>query len=209
MPKVKPNLGQIGRQLLDEHKTSLAAAEALAKQIAADGDLRLALALDFIKRFEAKPKKETASRRRVGPHRSNHGRRSGGVPTTAQKVGAVRAQKLYAETIFDRKLRGGRKLGDVHVHELRAIAESSALTAVSFLQRGYDDAVEVFACTMLTKHCVASDPFAKVRDVIKASIATSIFDKAKIKAAEMLRDGGAKIARELIAAAQQQELSPP
>jgi hypothetical protein len=206
MPKAKPDLAKIGRALLDQHGAALPAAEALAKQLAGDADLRLAFALEFIKRLEAKPKKETQSRRRVGPHRT--GRRGSGMPTTTQKAGAVRAQKVYAEAIFDQKLRGGRKLGDVHVHELRAIAESSASTAVSFLQRGYDDAVEVFACTMLTKHCVASDPFAKVRDVIKPSIAASIFDKAKIKAAELLREGGTKIARELIAAAQQQEISP-
>ena len=206
---MKPELRKAATELLDEHKTIAAAAEALSAKLARDNALRLAAAayilaeVNMPKTATAKEKrgKEIHSRRRPGPHR-----RPAKMPTRAQKTGAIRAEQTYVETIFDRKLRGGRKLGDVPVHELRAIAEASAETAVSFLTRGYEDAVEVIACTMLSKFCVASDPFARIRDVIKPAVVSKIFDQAKIKAAEELRDGSAKLAKNLIAIAQQQEL---
>ena len=53
-------------------------------------------------------------------------------------------------------------------------------------------------------------PFAKVtRASSKPSIAAKILDAAKVTAAEVLRDGSAKIAADLIAAAQRQETTAP
>ena len=210
---MKPELKKAAAELLDEHKTIAAAADALSAKLARDNALRLAAAFFILAEVNlparpltangsrAERGKELQSRRRPGPHR-----RPAKMPTRAQKTGAIRAEQTYVETIFDRKLRGGRKLGDVRLHELRAIAESSAQNAVSFLTRGYEDAVEVIACTMLSKYCVASDPLARIRDVIKPTVASKIFDQAKIKAAEELRDGSDKLAKNLIALAQAQEL---
>jgi hypothetical protein len=183
-------------------RTFTAAVKALADLLATDAKLRDAIADDYLARLRAKraPAPKPHSRRRVGPHRSP-------LPTKAQKAGALAAEKTYATAIFDRQIRGGRRLGDVRIHELRAVAEQAATTAVSFLQRGYDDAVETFLCVMLSKHCVAAEPFTTVEQAIKPSVATAILDKAKVRAAEMLRDGGAKMARELVAAAQIQDLS--
>jgi hypothetical protein len=48
---------------------------------------------------------------------------------------------------------------------------------------------------------VAADPFAKVSDVIPAKVAVEAFEDAKLKAAEVIRDGSAKIAHDLIASA--------
>ena len=87
------------------------------------------------------------------------------------------------------------------MHELRAIAESQARTAGDFLQRGYDDAVEAIACIALSEYCVAADPFAKVAEVIPAKVAAKAFEDAKLKAAEVIRDGSAKVAHDLIATA--------
>jgi hypothetical protein len=196
------NLKAVVRKLLEEHKTAASATAALADQISKDAELRRAAAAAIIRQHseaKLKGKREVHSRRRPGPHRKP-------TPTRAQKLGALKAEKTYVETVFDRKMRGGRKLGEIRVHELRAIAEASASTATSFLQRGYEDAVETFACVALSNYCVTSDPFAKVRDVIKPSVATTIFEKAKISAAESLRDGSGRLAKELLAAAQKQEL---
>jgi hypothetical protein len=109
--------------------------------------------------------------------------------------------KLASAEIFNRRIRGVGRLGNIHVHELRAIAESQASTAASFLQRGYDDAVEAILCITLTQHCVAADPFAKVVDVIPDKIAEQALENAKLKAAEVIRDGSAKVAHDLIAIA--------
>jgi hypothetical protein len=201
--KPKLNLKSVVRELLEKHTTHAAATGALADLLAADEDLRRLVAVVVMRQFSDTKivrKKETHSRRRPGPHRSP-------LPSKAQKAGALRAEKNFTEMIFDRKLRGGRKLGEIRVHELRAIAESSAETATSFLQRGFDDAVETFWCIGLSHHCVSSDPFAKVSDVIKPSVASSIFEKARISAAQSLRDSSGRLARELISQAQQQGIS--
>jgi hypothetical protein len=188
--------------LLQEHKGSTkAAAAAFADLIAKNATLRAAVARDVVERIAKMSKsKNVHSRRRVGPHR-----RHAKTPSKAQKAGALRAEQTFAEAIFERKLRGGVVLGNVRVHELRAIAEKTATTATSFLARGYDDAVEVIGLTMLSKHCVASDPFALLRDVIKPSVVPNTFERARIKAAEMIRDSSAKIARDLLAAGGQIE----
>lgn len=200
-------LRTVTKELLEQHASVKAAATALATMLGADAGLRSEIALAYLTRSrpgrrKKKPgEREVHSRRRVGPHRRSP------LPSEAQKTGALAAEKAYAADVFNRKMRGGRQLGEIRIHELRAIAESSASMATSFLQRGYDDAVETLLCVMLSKHCISSDPFAPVKDVIKASVATAMLTKAKIKAAELLRDHGAKVARELVAAAHQQELS--
>jgi hypothetical protein len=200
-------LRSIAQKLLDQLKTAAKAAEPLAKLLADDADLRQEIALDYLMRLPPKRPSELRSRRREGPHRRS------GMPTAAQKLAAVRVEKaVAAESIFNMKLRGAGPLGDVHIHELRAIAEKSAHIGASFLQRGFIDVVEMFLCLMLTKHCVSSDPFARVRDVIKPKVADEIYTRAKLSAAEALRDRSAQIAKDLIAAAQRgdepREISP-
>ena len=206
MPTKATDLHALAQTLLSDHKSIAAAADALATRLAKEAGLRRDIAFDFLSRHReaAKSKPGPRSRTRAGPHRH----RQLGTPTAEQKIGALQAERVLIDTIFDRKLRGGKKLGDIRVHELRATAESSASTATSFLQRGYEDAVETFACVLLSKHCVASDPFAKVRDVIKPKVASEIFVQAQADAAKALADSSGRLAQELIAAAQQAELQP-
>ena len=139
------------------------AARALDLQLAGKTDLRVALAMDYLSRLTAsarpsspasvltpksaspipgmraaaeepaapKAAKEIGARRRGGPHR-----RGTGMPTAAQKAGALRAASDTASGIFDRKLRGGRRLRSIKIHELRAIVFESGIAAGSFLKRG-------------------------------------------------------------------------
>jgi hypothetical protein len=174
----------------------------------ANRPLLIVLVADFLTRLpssattqsraQAAAPPKPIGRRRQGKHRRTA---AIGTPSVRAKAGAVAAMKLASAEIFNRKIRGVGRLGNIHVHELRAIAESQAATAASFLQRGYDDAVEAIACITLTQHCVAADPFAKVVDVIPEKVAIKAFNDAKIKAAEVIRDGSAKVAHDLIAAA--------
>ena len=198
----RPNPATTAKELLATHKTIDAAAPPLAELIGTNADLRLAFAFDYLKRIAPAPQ---ASRRRQGPHKVP--RRSSKSPTAIQKAGALRAERQFTHQIFARKLRGGRTLGDVRVHELRAIAESSAATATSFLTRGYDDAVESIACVMLANHCVSADPFALVKDTIKTTTVVSIFERAQVKAAEAIRDSSAKMASDLLAIGKTQDLA--
>jgi hypothetical protein len=167
--------------------------------------LLVALCVDYLSRLPSAPKAAPTAKQKppkpIGRRRQGKHRRPVGTPTPQQKAGAVAAGKAVAHEIFVRRIRGAGLLGNIRIHELRAIAESQASTAASFLQRGYDDAVEAIACITLSGHCVAADPFAKVADVIPANVAVEAFEDAKLKAAEVIRDGSAKVAHDLIAAA--------
>jgi hypothetical protein len=149
------------------------------------------------------PKREAAkphARRRAGPHRRRQKRAL--MPSHEQKAGALLARAHVADQdVFDHKLRGGKKLGDIKVHELANIVEASANTAVQMLNRGYEDIVDTLLCAALGDHCVAADPFGLVKDTIKKTEATKILAQAKIRAAEVLRDKSALLAKELIALA--------
>jgi len=180
--------------------------------------LLIALAADYLDRLPLKTETpETAEaptlspkpskspkpigRRREGPHR----RVKLGTPSAAQKAGTVKAGTVIRHEIFERRIRGAGRLGDIHIHELRAIAESQASTATSFLQRGYDDAVESILLLMLNDHCVASEPFTKVRDAVPPNVVEAKLKAAKIKAAEVIRDGSIRVAHDLIASAHKAE----
>lgn len=177
--------------------------------------LLIALAADYLVRLSStdvapeeataptktKPKREPTSRRREGPHR----RIKLGTPTAAQKAGTVAAGKVIKHEIFERRIRGAGRLGDIHIHELRAIAESQASTATSFLQRGYDDAVESILLLMLNDHCVTAEPFVKVRDAVPPGVAETKLKAAKLKAAEVIRDGSIRVAHDLLASAHKAE----
>jgi hypothetical protein len=163
--------------------------------------LLLALTTEYLARIAPRFKTpEPASRRRQGAHQR---KATIGMPTVGQRAAAIRAKDAIADSIFKRKIRGSGPLGDISVNQLRAIAREQAHTATSFLQRGYDDAVESIACEILSNHCVAADPFAKVRDVVSERVATKAFEAAKIKAAEVIRDGSSRVATELIESARQ------
>jgi len=173
--------------------------------------LLIALAADYLSRLsptdaapeeatapaKTKSKREPPSRRREGPHR----RIRLGTPTAAQKAGTIAAGKIIKHEIFERRIRGAGRLGDIHIHELRAIAESQASTATSFLQRGYDDAVESILLLMLNDHCVEAEPFTKVRDAVPPGVVGAKLKAAKLKAAEVIRDGSIRVAHDLLASA--------
>jgi hypothetical protein len=145
------------------------------------------------------------SRRRVGNHRRVA---VVSTPGTAGKAGALAARREMVAEIFLRRIRGVGALGAISVHELRSIAESQAMTSAEFVLRGYDDAVESIALTIISNYCVAADPFALVVDVIPPAVAVKAFEVAKVKAIEVFRDGTARIAKDLIASARDAELPP-
>jgi hypothetical protein len=151
--------------------------------------------------------KETArapiGRRREGPHRRH---KAIAVAKISTKAGAIAARKVEAHAIFKRKIRGAGPIGSIRVHELVAISEGQAATAASFLQRGFDDAVESIACHMLSKYCIAADPFALVRDVIPARVIVKTFEAATVKAAEVINAATTRVAHDVIATGQQ---APP
>jgi len=182
--------------LLKKHKTPEAAAKPFADVIEKDNGLRLALALEYL---TALAPRATPSRRRSGVHR-----RSAPIvklPSDSQKKSNLAAAKTFAHEIFDRRLRGGKCLGDIRINELRAYARQAAEVAGRFIQRGYEDAVDLFACVRLAGYCVAADPDASVRETIKPSVVVEIYQQAKIDAADEIATRGAMLSQELLAAA--------
>src|SRR5580765_3840874 len=182
--------------LLKKHKTPAAAAKPFADLIEKDGNLRQALALEYLTSLAPKA---TPSRRRSGVHR-----RSAPIvklPSESQKKSNLAAAKTFAHEIFNRRLRGGKCLGDIRINELRAYARQSAEVAGRFIQRGYEDAVDLFACVRLAGYCQAADPDASVRETIKPSVVVEIYQQAKIDAAEEIATRGAALSQDLMAAA--------
>jgi hypothetical protein len=184
-----------------------AAAAKLARTLMEDAmrPLLVALCMDYLTRLpdpvdapKAAPQSQPASRRRQGRHQRT---KTIGTPTPQARAGAIAARTLVADEIFRRRIRGEGPLGNIQINRLRAIAESQATTATSFLQRGYDDGVEAIACQILSDYCVAADPFAVVADAIPARVAKRAFADAKIKAAQVIADASTRTANDLIASA--------
>jgi hypothetical protein len=185
-----------------ESTTAALAPEALADHLLLKKNRSQLVAIAKVFLSTLGPKRKAPiphARRRVGPHRKARERAL--VPTSEQKTGALAARAQVADLIFEHKLRGGKMLGEIRVHELKAIVEAAAHSATSLLWRGYEDAVDTFLCASLADHCVAADPFGLVKDMIKPSDAVKMLDRAKIRAAEALRDGSARLAKELITSA--------
>jgi hypothetical protein len=195
MKKTTP-LRDAALALLKKHSTPDAAVKPFADVIEKDGALRHALALEFLTSLA--PKGAT-SRRRLGRHRRVSPIAK--LPSESQKKANLSAAKSYAHEIFSRRLRGGKLLGDIRINELRAYARASADVAGQFIQRGYEDAVDLFACVRLAGHCQAADPDAVVRDTIKPAAVVEIYQQARIDAAEEIAMRGTTLAQELMTAA--------
>lgn len=185
--------------LLKEHKTVEAAVQPFAVLLEKDASLRAAIATQYLSTVA--PRAPT-SRRREGVHRRTRAKLPPPKhPSASQRAANIKASKDVAHEIFKRKLRGGKTLGEIHVNELRAFAQSSAEVATRFLSRGYEDAVDLFACLRLANYCVAADPFMLVKDAIKPTVVVAIYDQAKIDAAEEIASSSGRLAEELLAAA--------
>lgn len=142
---------------------------------------------------ELQIEKGPIGRRREGKHR-----RPTKVPGPLARAGEIASRKHLADSIFSRSIRGAGPLGRIKMHELRTIAQSQASIAVEFLHRGYDDAVEAILCKLISEHCMSADPFAAVEDVISAAKAAEFEEAARLRAAKVVRDGGARIVHDLI-----------
>jgi hypothetical protein len=136
--------------------------------------------------------KEIKARRKDGTHR-----KPSGMPSSAQKASAVAAMTELSIGVFNRKLRGGHHLRTIKVRELRAIVYDSGHAAGSFINRGYEDAVDAILCRKLADHCVTSDPDLTVPDIVKEEIAARYFQESKIEAAKFIQNAAARIANDL------------
>jgi hypothetical protein len=139
--------------------------------------------------------KEPRSRRKAGAHR-----RPTGMPSAAQKAGALTAATELSTGIFSRKLRGGHQLRNIKVRELRAIVQESGHAAGRFIMRGYEDVVDAMLCRRLADHCVTSDPDLAVPDIVTEAVAMRYFKEAKLEAARFLQHSAERIANELASA---------
>jgi hypothetical protein len=181
-------------ELLKEYKNDVnMVATALTKQTGLDETLRRACILDYVTLVASDSANNKQSRRREGPHRRSP------VRSAERKTATLEArQKLAKRLIFDRQIRGGGRLGDLRMHELRALAQMNAQTATSFLMRGVDDAVEAVALIKLSQHTVSADPFARVEDVFKAEVVATFFEQASLDVVRQFRDTSANLANSLV-----------
>jgi hypothetical protein len=207
--KIDPRLSTLAKAKLAAAGGDTAkAALAIDRELASKTFLRIALISWLLNEIsvgaDAKPTdaeaqeapggkvKEIKSRRKTGAYR-----RPSGMPSAAQKAGALAAATELSIGIFNRKLRGGHRLQTIKVRELRAIVQESGHAAGSFIARGYDDAVDAILCRKLADHCVTSDPDLSVPDIVTEDVATRYFRESKLEAAQFIQAAAARIAREL------------
>jgi hypothetical protein len=176
----------------------------LATAIAADYLVRIAATLPVLSEQIPKEAKAKAapvkdhSRRRKGAHRRAH---KSGMPTPAQRAGAMRAEKHFTDKVFERRRRGGT-WATLRLHELRAAADADIHQGVSFLQRGFEDVRDGFVCIAISKHAVAADPYVTVPEVVKPALFEKFYKEAEVKAAQALIDGSTRLERDLITRAE-------
>lgn len=129
-------------------------------------------------------------------------RRPTGTPSPRARAGAIVAMKLEAAEIFNYRLRGiGRRVGELYVHELRALAKGLAVSAGNRLKGGIEEGAESIWLGKLADHCVTAHSFAKVKETIPVNVAITTMERARIMAAEIIRDNAAKVVSDLIASA--------
>jgi len=213
MSEIDPRLSTLARAKLAVAGGDISKAAVLIdRDLAAKTDLRLAL-IRWLLAALAEPARATPtpmpaaaqplpgvtaqskaphSRRKTGVHQ-----KQSGMPSAAQKAGALAAMAEAASGVFDRKMRGGQRLKQIKVRELMAIVSDSGHAAGSFILRGYEDAVDAILCRKLAHHCVTSDPDLTVEDIVKEEVAAKYFREAKIKASQFTQRMAAKIASEL------------
>ena len=185
-----------------ESTTAAKAPEVLADHLMQKKNRAQLVALAKLLLSSIGPKREAAkptARRKEGPHRKARERAL--VPSNDQKVANLMARSRIADLIFEHRLRGGKKFGEIRYHELPATIEKSALSATAMLSRGYEDVVDTFLCASALDHGVPSDPFTRIDAVIKPAVAASMLESAKLRAAEVVRDKSALLAKELVALA--------
>jgi hypothetical protein len=206
--KIDPRLSTLAKEKLAAAKGDIdKAALAIDRELASKTYLRIALISWLLNEIsvatDAKPAKpasveaketpaEIKARRKTGTHR-----KPSGMPSSSQKASAVAAMTELSLGVFNRKLRGGHPLRTIKVRELRAIVHDSGHAAGSFINRGYEDAVDAILCRKLADHCVTSDPDLTVPDIVKEEVAARYFQESKIEAARFIQNAAARIANDL------------
>jgi hypothetical protein len=176
------NLRDVARSHIEKNGDPIKAAPGFVAALLKDRSLLADLALDYLKTV-APPKKKKPPKP-VSRHRPGRHRRPGtpGMPSEINREAARTADRHLAAVVFERKMRGGKKLGDLRWNELHAYKREAIATGVEMLNRGFDDVVEGIACDMIERHCVPADPFETVRNIIKAEDAMTIMEQARVEA---------------------------
>lgn len=137
-------------------------------------------------------------RNRSGPIRQNP------LVPTRQQLAAEQAL-TRTTTLFDSwKVRDGRrmrKIGDLSVYELLVLAEQSALQGVQYIQKGRVDLIDGVTLKMIANHVRASDPNARVRDVVNEITLKRLGEKAVKLADKGIRRVIKRTPREILAEA--------
>lgn len=140
-----------------------------------------------------KPANEAHSRRRTGTHRKTQRER-----TQAQKDAALAVQATHARAAaWDRRVRGGRRLGSLHFRELDAIIAESSNMAASFLGRGIEDAIDACLLRRIKQHVGSPDPDMLLQDAVKDALVTTMLRESAAEAAASIAQTAALFAKRL------------
>src|SRR5262252_8594347 len=181
----------IAVEILREENGNLAAAlQRFRPKI--KGDLHRELCEQYLEKVladirageRAKAAAEDRARGKEGPNR-----RTAKVPTADQKSAALRVMTETPESFLDaRRLRDGRVIGDVPLHELPRIAAEASSKAVTFLRRGLEDAVDAIACARLADRARPTSNETRVRDAFKPGIVEQIFAESRLEAVQRMQE---------------------
>jgi len=142
-------------------------------------------------RFQSRPKPVDVAKT---PVIAQHHKK---MPTPAQRRAEIEVGQ--STTLFDTWKIGGRKIGDLYVHELRELAAERVASGFATVVYGQQRIFNGAACQLITQHVVTCSPMQRVRDIITAETLKRIerkaqaftkraIDKAKALSVETLRE---------------------
>ena len=191
--------------LLKKHAGDiLTCAPKFAAAVRADKAMQNDLCADYLGRVLADIRHGETVKVKADASRSNGPRQrrkstKTGLPTAAQKRGAIRMATAAATSFLDTKrLRDGRLIGDVRFAELPKLSHGAAYKSVEFLSRGLEDAADAIFCQMLSLHVQPTNSDQRIRDAVKAPVAEKMFAKAMAVAAQRIAEASARTARDLL-----------
>lgn len=194
----KLDLRAAANEALEAAKGNVArAATRFSAVLKSKGELREAVALDYLERLaadqlgEAPPEPASiepaagsvkVSAYKVPPHRRRtHAERE------AALQGAGRAAASMA-TAYDRQI-DGRAIGELRWGELQALRHNNAFNAASYLRYGTEATANFILLDKIEAHCRVDDHATKVRDVISEVQLRVLSEEADAEAPRLIGTG--------------------
>jgi hypothetical protein len=198
----KLDLRAAATEALDAAKGNVArAATRFSAVLKSKGELREAIALDYLQRLAAEPPQPAAAEQpqaqpsatpaagsiKVKEHKVRQHRRR----THEEREAALRSAGHAAASMagaYDRQI-DGRPIGELRWGELQALRHNNAFNAASYLRYGNEATANFILLDKLEAHVRVTDHSSKVKDVIGEAQLQVLSDEADVEAPRLIGEG--------------------